>query len=56
MRPFDGRGLATLLKELLEWLRANGHMFSSFPEVVSDCWRDLDALEEGALYGWGTEH
>jgi hypothetical protein len=40
---------------LIEWLQANGHTISPFPEVVSDCWRDLDALEEGTLYGWGSK-
>ena len=55
MRPFDGRGLATLLEEMLEWLRANGHTISPFLELVDECWRDFDALEEGALYGWGSK-
>jgi hypothetical protein len=55
MRPFEGRGLATVLEELIQWLRATGHTIFPFPEVVSDCWRDLDALEEGTLYGWGKD-
>jgi hypothetical protein len=56
IQAFDGRGLATVLEELIEWLRANGHTISPFPELVRDCWRDLDALEEGSLYGWGGKH
>jgi hypothetical protein len=54
VRPFGGRGLATVLEELIEWLRANGHTIAPFPDVVSECRRDLDALEDGALYGWGS--
>jgi hypothetical protein len=55
VRPYDGRGLATVLEELIEWLRGEGgHTLAAFPEVVSDCRHDLDALEDGALYGWGS--
>jgi hypothetical protein len=51
--PFEGRGIATVLEELLDWLRSEGREVRAFPEIAAGTWRDLEAIDEGSLYGWG---
>jgi hypothetical protein len=53
MTPFRGRGMATVLEELVAWLRAGGRRMSSFPEIARESWNGLRALDEPVLYGWG---
>jgi hypothetical protein len=54
LAPYQGRGLAKVLDELIELIGAAGRRFRSFPEIADEVWRDLRALEDPALYGWVT--
>jgi hypothetical protein len=53
--PFEGRGIATVLEELIEWLRAGDRKISPFPDVAKSAWGAVQALDDSALYGWGTK-
>lgn len=50
--PFEGRGVATVLTELVERIREGDHALSSFTEVAEGAWSDLRASTRPALYGW----
>lgn len=50
--PFDGRGTATVLAELIERIRASGSPLMSFEEVSEGAWRALRGGETPGLYGW----
>ena len=52
LASFEARGTATVLGELIEWVRAGGHRLSSFPEVAAAAWRDLRAIDGHQLYRW----
>jgi hypothetical protein len=51
--PFDGRGVADVLAELIATARGDGSRLSSFPEVAASAWDSLSARRGRALYGWG---
>jgi hypothetical protein len=51
--PFEGRGVADVLKELIATARRDGGRLSSFPEVAASAWDAIGARRDGVLYGWG---
>lgn len=51
--PFEGRGTATVLAELIEAIRATGSSLSSFEKVSEQAWGVLRAGRIPHLYGWG---
>jgi hypothetical protein len=52
--PFEGRGVADLLGELIAIARRDGRQLSSFPEIAASAWDDLHARRAQGLYGWGS--
>jgi hypothetical protein len=51
--PFEGRGTATVLEELIARIRDTGGRLVPFPAIADRAWRDLRAIANPALYGWG---
>lgn len=51
--PFEGRGTADVLAELIARARDSGHRFSAFEEVADAAWGRLRSRDGAALYGWG---
>ena len=49
---YRGRGIGTVLEELIAAVHDAGHEFSSFPEVVQDAYGWLERSRGGALYRW----
>jgi hypothetical protein len=52
---FAGRGVRTLLRELIKDIRDGGGEFASFPSVVDDCLGWLDTHRDESLYDWGRQ-
>ena len=52
--PYEGRGIADVLREVIETIRSAGHALRSFEEIADEAWRDLRALPDPALYGWAA--
>lgn len=53
LAPFEGRGLADVLRELVDRIRDGRHELKPFEEIVEASWHDLRSLDDAALYAWG---
>jgi hypothetical protein len=51
--PYPGRGVATVLAELIHAVKHAGHGFVSFTSLVDRAYDALSAAFPGGLYGWG---
>jgi hypothetical protein len=52
--PFEGRGTATVLAELIERMQVGDSRFSSFEEVAGQAWGALRDGDVPRPYGWGS--
>lgn len=52
IRPYPGRGVATLLQEIVAAVYDAGFSFTPFPNVVDDGWASVRQAFPDGLYGW----
>ena len=52
VEAFDGRGVASLLADLVQRIRSNGHHLASFAEIADDAWKQVASSTDPALYAW----